>query len=173
MSKMSWFSLESIKNWGAPVEVDGCKLKLHQAKVLVGLVEDLMDDAGFEKRDAVEHALAAFKLMYERAGSEWIAKKNIHLKDHGVSVRSKFYKKDHKERVMARVRAEFAEKRNRDRIVRQIIEAGRRNSGKDKKAIDAALGGLFDVLNKTDQKAVLKALGQKLGKNIRFKREET
>jgi len=172
MTKMSWFSLESISNWGIPVEVDGIKLRFHQAKVLVDMVEDLMDNAGFAKKDAIEHALTAFRVMYEKRGKDWAAKKNIQLKDHGVSVRNKFHKKDQRERIMVRVRAEVAEKHRRQEIIREIIEAGRRNSGKDKNAIDAALTGLFDVLTKADQEAAFKSLGQKLGRTVRFKREE-
>ena len=108
--KMTWTSLEAIRLWGAPTEIDGTPLTLTQARVLMGVVEKNMDEARHKKAEAVTLAVVAFKAMYDKTGDGWVAKEKIELAGHGVTVRSKFHRTDQRERIMAKVRRGLKEK---------------------------------------------------------------
>jgi len=169
-NKMTWLTLESIQRWGAPVEIDGTPLNLTQGRVLMGTIETAMD-SGHQKEAAVSMGVQAFRRMYEKStdGTEWRALRKI-PQHGGVEVRNKYFKQDQKERIMAKVKRSVAERNRRLEAVRTLLdEAGRRNSGADKARIVSALDGLFGALTRGDQESVLKALGKKVGKRIRFK----
>lgn len=169
-NKMTWLTLESIRLWGAPVEIDETSLTLTQGRVLMGVVETAMD-AGHKKEVALSMAVEAFRRMYDRSsdGTEWAARRQI-VQHGGVTVRNKFYRQDQKERIMAKVRRSVAEEKRKVEFIHRLMdEAGRRNSRPDKGRVTGALSGLFDVLNKTDQEELLKSLSKRLGTTVKLK----
>lgn len=179
MSELSFYSLESIQEYGVPVEIDDVKLTFTQAKRLANLVEkNLIGQAHHTFPVAVNLAVTAFRTMYERSDSDWKAKKTIELLRHGremIRVRNKNYHKEKKERQMSRVKVDKTESRKikgSGNFVGVLCEAGRRNAGKDRGRIDNALDSLFDLLNKSDQESVLRSLSKKLGGKVSFRRGE-
>ena len=161
-----WTSLEAIRLWGVPVEVDGSDLTLTQARVLAGMVEKLMVEAEHSKETAVKMALEAFRRMYERVDDGgWRARRSVEVHG-GKKVRNRHYVKDALERRASE---------NEDAaisIVRSMLEAGRRNSGQDRSRIAAAMSSLLDVLDNADQEAVLRDLGKRLGASVRLVRRK-
>ena len=178
--ELEFCSLSEIELYGVPIEIDGVKLTFTQAKVLVGIVETTMDQAKHKFQPAVSLAIEVFKNVYELDGDAWKAKRQIKLKDHSGQVfDNRHFKTDEKERIMGRIKAKRKAKEAIKQPVKEskttvavLMEAGRRNSGKDKEKVSAALSSIFDVLSKDDQQNILKTLSAKLGKTIRFKKEE-
>lgn len=176
MSKgMTWTSLESIRMWGAPIEIDGVSLTLLQGRALMSTVEKLMDDAEYPKVEAVERAVMWFRRLFEVSGGEWVAVPEVKVHG-GTVVKNKYYHADHKARMVEKLKRKMREESVRRRrtleAVRSLGEAGKRNSSADKGKIATALAGLFDVLNRGDQENMVKVLGKRLGRSIRFKRQE-
>ena len=176
MSKgMTWTNLESIRMWGAPTVIDGVPLTLLQGRALMSTVEKLMDDAEYPKEEAVERAVVWFRRMFEVSGEEWVAVPEVKVHG-GATVKNKYHAADSKARMVEKLKRKMREEADRRRraleAVRGLAEAGKRNSTADKGKIATALAGLFDVLNRTDQEDVVKALGKRLGRSIRFKKQE-
>jgi len=163
-----WTSLEAIRLWGVPVEVDGSDLTLTQARVLAGMVGKLMVEAEHSKEVAVKMALEAFRRMYERSDDGWRARRSVEVHG-GKKVRNRHYVKDALER-----RADDTGDSGKAAVllVRSMLEAGRRNSGQDRSRIAAAMSSLLDVLDNADQEAVLRDLGKRLGASVRLVRRK-
>lgn len=68
---------------------------------------------------------------------------------------------------MAQVKSVVNEKEKSP--IQVLLEAGKRNSKKDKTAITNALAALFGTLNKSDQDEVMTNLHKKLGKKVVLK----
>lgn len=146
-----------------------------QGRALMSTVEKLMDDGEYPKAEAVERAVVWFRRLFEVSGGEWAAVPEVKVHG-GTVVKNKYYHADHKARMVERLKRKMREESVRRRraleAVRALGEAGRRNSGTDKGKIAAALAGLFDVLNRSDQEDVVKTMGKRLGRSFRFKRQE-
>jgi len=158
---LQFLPLEAIQEFGIPAELDEIALTKRQCKAFASIVDKLMEEAGHPKEFALTKAARVFRLMYEQHNGKWKALQKIKLTGHGdVVVRNKFYKAEHREQVVQKVKEAMKGERG---IVETIMEAGRRNSGKDKEAVKTALSSLITVLNPTDQEEILKAIRKKLG----------
>lgn len=175
MGELTFITLEDVRTWGVPVELDGISLTLMQARVLAGIVEKAMDEAGHPKDVAVRMSVAAFRAMYEKKDEGWQAVRNVRLAGGKASVRNKFHKADERERIMARVRSErskLQEMRLRQRGLKWVAlaEAGARHGKADKGRIFQAIEGLFGTLDKGDAAGLFGELRKKLGLSLRFRK---
>lgn len=159
---------------GLPIEMDGASLTDYQARVLFGIYRKLVVEAEHPQHVAVAKAIEVFREMYGKSGDKWQPKRVLILKNHaGAIVRNRHFGAERRKKVMGRVRAEVAREKKRIKdSFEKIVEAGARNSRGDKERIGSAIGAMFNVLTKKDQQKVLKKLGDKLGKRIRFAAED-
>lgn len=165
---LTYLSLESIKFYGVPIEIDEIPLTLRQARVLTSIVDECID-AGHPKVVAIEKAIQSFRESYDKLENEWRAKSIIRLKRHGgIRIPNRYFKAEQRERIMNKVKKALDESDNSPISV-LLLEARKRNNKKDKKAITEALVALFGTLNKGDQDEVVSNLHAKLGKKFRFK----
>jgi hypothetical protein len=148
-------SLESMRLYGIPTEIDGIELSLIQGKVLLGIIDKAMDQAGHPLREAIEVSVPAFRKMYAVVDGQWRPKRMIRLdKGHGKAFRNK-----HWEEPMGRGKV-------RSNPYREVWEAGARNNRKDKGAIKEVVRLALGQLADDDALGVLKELG------LRFKKKK-
>ena len=153
---MTFLSIESIQLYGIPVEVDGVKLSLIQARILAGNVGKIMDDTGASLKESVGAALRVFRKLYDLEDGKWVPKKMIQL-GHGNNqkvIRSKFYDL---EKDMGRV---LAKKKT-------VTEAGARNNKRDKQSIVTIVDAALSQLSAEDQENILKTTLKRLSLKIR------
>lgn len=92
---LTFYSLESIKDFGIPIVLDDIPLTFIQASVMVNIVNKLIDEAEYEKDAAIKKAVPIFMKMYVKKNNTWIAEKILKLTKHGnIKIKNKFYKID-------------------------------------------------------------------------------
>lgn len=164
---LTFLTLESIELYGIPIEIDEIRLTLRQARVLANIVDECME-AKHPKDVAIEKAIAVFRESYDKLENEWRAKSIIKLARHGgIRIPNRYFKAEQRERIMAQVKNAVEESGKSP--MRTLLEAGRRNSSKDKAAITTALTALIGTLVKNDKDDFVKTLGDKYGGKVGIK----
>jgi len=159
----SFYNLEAARLYGLPVEIDGVALTERQVcRVIPILIEKAMSQAKHDLGTAKGMAVAAFRRMYGRTEDGWIARRFICTsKNHGGVFRNKFYCEE--DEAMGRVRATEAGWSPAKRLVESMkLEAGARNSTRDKKAIKEVIRLALGQLSKEDGAKTLSDLGLKV-----------
>ena len=151
-----FYTLESIELYGIPVEVDGARLTLNQARILVNLVGTVWDAGDMELEEAVKHALPAFRKSFELVDGHWVSKAAIRLAG-GQEFRNKFHREDDVARERKQKKTE-AQAHPMD----ALLEAGARNNKKDKAAIQEVVRLALSQLSKEDRLSAIKALGYRV-----------
>jgi hypothetical protein len=151
----TFFTLESMKQYGIPVEVDGEALTYFQAQRMVGLIGRAMDEAGHTLEDARKIAVKAFRKLYEKKDDGWSARRVVQLGTHGGKIQNRHHNAER--RQMPRTRSKPKQERSpAERVLDGLNEAGARNNKKDNAAIADVVKLAVGQLNKDAALQVLK-----------------
>ena len=148
-----FLTLESIRLYGIPTEIDGAQLTLKQARILAGMVENAQGADPGKLAEAIADATSAFRKVFVVKRGRWASRTTIRTSG-GVEFRNKF--KDERDE-MGRTRGKYKRP-----PMEALLEAGARNSKKDAKAIEEVIRLALDQLNKADRLPLLKKLGYRI-----------
>lgn len=152
----TFYTLRSIELYGIPTKLDGVQMTLNQARVFVGMINEVWDTDRQSLGEAVGLAEPAFRKSFELVEGEWRSRKTIKLAG-GIEFRSKY-----DGRRVDRMGRERAGKREQKSPVAVLLESGRRNSKRDKQAIVEVVRNALKQLDAEDKLKVLRDLGYKV-----------
>jgi hypothetical protein len=160
-------TIESVKLFQYPLELDGVELTENQAIRLATIIDRLIYEAEHEKETAVKLAKNVFRRMHQIHSIDeekkvWCAVHDIEMnKGHGKTIRNRFYKQDWLE-----LRKSIKEH------VMHKFESGSRNNKTDKERIVGIIDNAIAQLNASDQQNAIKDMMKKHGIRLRNKIEK-
>ena len=160
-------TIQSVKLFEYPLEVDGVELTESQAIRLATIIDRLINEAEHKKDVALRLAKNVFRRMHsiheiQDKQKVWCAVREIEMKSgHGKPIRNRFYKSDWLE----------LKRTIKDRAMDKFqLEAGSRNNRTDKDRILGIIDNAVSQLNSTDQQSAIKQMMKKHGIRLRNKK---